>query len=418
MAVAIRVENVSKQYRLGVVGSTTIRDDMMRWWYKMQNKENAFLQIGDKNVQNQVAESPYIWSLKNINFDINQGDVVGVIGKNGAGKSTLLKLLSKITAPTTGVIKIKGKVASLLEVGTGFHPELTGRENVYLNGAIMGMNRLEITHKLDEIINFAGVERYIDTPVKRYSSGMYVRLAFAVGAHLDPEILIVDEVLAVGDAEFQNKCIGKMQDISRKEGKTVLFVSHNINSISTLTKKSIVLERGEVKFYGKTYEAIAKYFSSSNNIQKAYNANYNNEKAKITNVEIYTTYADGTQVAEDKLRIKFEIETGESLKNAGIAFQIKNHLDTPIVHIWLFDSEKPFLREKGKHIYECLIPKLRLYIGNYTLSVFLAENSGTEFIEKIEQICPFNIQVIEKHRDFEWQENSCSYFEEFYWEKK
>ncbi len=257
----ISVENLSKQYRLGMVGSGTLREDLVGWWYKVRGKEDPYLKLGETNTRDAKAGSDYVWALKDVNFEVKQGEVLGIIGKNGAGKSTLLKLLSRVTAPTTGCIKAKGRIASLLEVGTGFHPELTGKENVYLNGSIMGMRREEITRKLDEIIDFAGVERYIDTPVKRYSSGMYVRLAFAVAAHLEPEILIVDEVLAVGDAEFQKKAIGKMEDVSSGQGRTVLFVSHNMKAVSTMCSRTLLMEDGSIAFNGNTDEAVDRYLS-------------------------------------------------------------------------------------------------------------------------------------------------------------
>src|SRR5476651_1152442 len=234
MAKAIKVENLSKMYQLGNFGTGTISRDLERFWAKMRGKEDPFLKIGEINDRSQKGESDIVWSLKDINFEVQQGDAVGIIGRNGAGKSTLLKVLSRVTSPTTGSVKIKGRVASLLEVGTGFHPELSGRENIFLNGAILGMRKAEIKRRFDEIVDFAGVERYIDTPVKRYSSGMYVRLAFAVAAYLESDILIVDEVLAVGDAEFQKKCLGKMGDISKGEGRTVLFVSHNMGTVAQL----------------------------------------------------------------------------------------------------------------------------------------------------------------------------------------
>jgi lipopolysaccharide transport system ATP-binding protein len=259
MATVIKVENVSKQYRLGNVGSGTMRDDLTRWWYRMQGKEDPLLKIGSTNDRSQKADSDYVWALKDINFEVQQGDVLGIIGRNGAGKSTLLKILSKTTAPTTGSVKVKGRIASLLEVGTGFHPELTGRENIYLNGAILGMRKHEITRKLDEIIDFAGVERYIDTPVKRYSSGMYVRLAFGVAAHLESEILIIDEVLAVGDAEFQKKCLGKMGEVSKGEGRTVLFVSHNLGAINALCKTGILLLNGKLSKSGLIDDVSKQY---------------------------------------------------------------------------------------------------------------------------------------------------------------
>lgn len=260
MPTAIEFNNISKLYRLGLVSSGTLSNDLKRWWQmNVLGKEDPFLKVGSVNDRSKTADSDYVWALKDIDFKVEQGDVVGIIGKNGAGKSTLLKLLSKVTAPTTGTIKAKGRIASLLEVGTGFHPELTGRENIYMNGTILGMTKKEIDGKLDEIVDFSGCERYIDTPVKRYSSGMTVRLGFAVAAHLDPEILVVDEVLAVGDAEFQKKAIGKMQDVSRGEGRTVLFVSHNMTSVKNLCKTGVLLSNGTVEYSGQINEVIDKY---------------------------------------------------------------------------------------------------------------------------------------------------------------
>jgi len=257
--IVLDVENVSKQYRLGEVGTGTLQHDLKRWWANVRGKEDPFLKIGETNDRTQKGNSDYVWALKDINFQIEQGQAVGIIGRNGAGKSTLLKLLSRVTKPTTGSIKYKGRIASLLEVGTGFHPEMTGRENVYLNGAILGMTRKEIKRKFDEIVDFAGVERYIDTPVKRYSSGMYVRLAFAVAAYLESEILIVDEVLAVGDAEFQKKCLGKMSDVTKGEGRTILFVSHNMDSISRLCTEGVYMKNGQINNVGEISNIINDY---------------------------------------------------------------------------------------------------------------------------------------------------------------
>ena len=264
MSTAIEFDNISKLYRLGLVSSGNLSNDLKRWWQmNILGKEDPFLKVGSVNDRSKAADSDYVWALKDINFKVEQGDVVGIIGKNGAGKSTLLKLLSKVTGPTTGTIKAKGRIGSLLEVGTGFHSELTGRENVYMNGAILGMTKQEITRKLDEIVDFSGCERYIDTPVKRYSSGMMVRLGFAVAAHLDPEILVVDEVLAVGDAEFQKKAIGKMQDVSQGEGRTVLFVSHNMGSIKALCKHGVLLEYGQVKYSGEINDVVNFYIKDN-----------------------------------------------------------------------------------------------------------------------------------------------------------
>lgn len=267
--VAIKIENVGKQYRLGLVTTGTLSHDLNRWWKTaILRQEDPYLKIGETNDRTTKGASDYVWALRDINMEIKKGDVVGIIGKNGAGKSTLLKLLSRVTTPTTGTIKAHGRIGSLLEVGTGFHPEMTGRENIYMNGAILGMSKQEITRKFDEIVDFSGCERYIDTPVKRYSSGMMVRLGFAVAAHLDPEILIVDEVLAVGDAEFQKKAIGKMQDVSKGEGRTVLFVSHNMASVQKLCNKGYLLQNGEVSCYGGISSVVDRYLSSIERHQK------------------------------------------------------------------------------------------------------------------------------------------------------
>jgi lipopolysaccharide transport system ATP-binding protein len=263
MSLAIKVENLGKQYRLGQIGSGTISHDLNRWWAQLRGKEDPYARIGTANDRTQKAGSDYVWALNDINFEVEQGDAVGIIGRNGAGKSTLLKILSRTTLPTTGSVKMKGRIASLLEVGTGFHPEMTGRENIYQNGAILGMTRHEIKRKFDEIVEFSGCDAYIDTPVKRYSSGMYVRLAFAVAAHLESEILIVDEVLAVGDAEFQKKCLGKMSDVAKGEGRTVLFVSHNMGAVRELCNKGIVLENGTIGFKGNLIESISRYGDSN-----------------------------------------------------------------------------------------------------------------------------------------------------------
>lgn len=257
--ISISFDNISKQYRLGTIGTGTISHDLNRWWHVVRGKEDPYLKIGETNDRSKKGTSDYVWALKDITFNVNQGEVVGIIGKNGAGKSTLLKLLSRVTSPSTGSIKARGRIASLLEVGTGFHQEMTGRENIFMNGAIMGMTKVEIKNKLDEIVDFAGIERYIDTPVKRYSSGMTVRLGFAIAAHLDPEILVVDEVLAVGDAEFQKKAIGKMKDVSQTGGRTVLFVSHNMTAVKNLCDRGVVLKDGSVAFDGSISDAIDDY---------------------------------------------------------------------------------------------------------------------------------------------------------------
>lgn len=259
----IEFNNVGKQYILGTIGTGTLSQDLNRWWANIRGKEDPYLKIGETNDRTQKGDSHFVWALRDINFKIEQGDVVGIIGKNGAGKSTLLKILSRVTSPTTGNIKIKGRIASLLEVGTGFHPEMTGRENIFMNGSIMGMTKTEIKSKFDEIVDFAGVAKYVDTPVKRYSSGMMVRLGFAIAAHLEPEILVVDEVLAVGDAEFQKKAIGKMHDVSKGEGRTVLFVSHNMAAVKSLCTTGVVLQNGMAIFNGNIDDSLKFYLNES-----------------------------------------------------------------------------------------------------------------------------------------------------------
>ena len=293
MSTVIKFENISKQYRLGLINTGTLQHDLNRWWQtNILRREDPYLMIGETNDRSKKGTSEYVWALRNIDFEVNQGDVLGIIGKNGSGKSTLLKILSRITTPTTGSIKARGRIASLLEVGTGFHEELTGRENIYLNGCIMGMTKSEITRKLDEIIDFAGVARYIDTPVKRYSSGMTVRLGFSIAAHLEPEILVVDEVLAVGDAEFQKKAIGKMQDVSRGGGRTVLFVSHNMGAVRKLCKTGVLLENGTIKHSGKITDVIEHYLEAADvqtdvycpkdNVVKEVSARQNRDKIELT----------------------------------------------------------------------------------------------------------------------------------------
>ena len=292
MATAIEFNNISKIYRLGLVSTGTLAHDLKRWWtMSIRGKEDPYLTIGETNDRSTKGESEYVWALKDIDFKVEQGDVVGIIGKNGAGKSTLLKILSKVTAPTTGTIRARGRIGSLLEVGTGFHPEMTGRENIYMNGTILGMTKAEVSKKLDEIIDFSGCERYIDTPVKRYSSGMMIRLGFAVAAHLDPEILVVDEVLAVGDAEFQKKAIGKMKDVSKGEGRTVLFVSHNMDAILNLCPRSILMSNGKIAFESNTMDVINTYLSNSAT-EYSFTNTSENDKVTIKKIEYIGTNDD------------------------------------------------------------------------------------------------------------------------------
>ena len=308
MATAIEFNHVGKQYRLGLVSTGTISHDLNRWWQTaILRKEDPYLKIGSVNDRTQKADSDYVWALRDIDFKVEQGDVVGIIGKNGAGKSTLLKLLSKVTAPTVGTIRARGRIASLLEVGTGFHGEMTGRENIFLNGAILGMTKQEINSKLDEIVDFSGCERYLDTPVKRYSSGMTVRLGFAVAAFLDPEILVVDEVLAVGDAEFQKKAIGKMQDVSRGEGRTVLFVSHNMASMLQLCKTGVLLEQGMVKNIGEITPIVNQYVNES--VEMTYEISLADRKDREGNGKLKLVGAYLENLAGQKVG---SVKTGDS----------------------------------------------------------------------------------------------------------
>jgi lipopolysaccharide transport system ATP-binding protein len=338
MGKAIEVENLSKAYQIGEFTTGTLSHDLERWWALARGKEDPFLKIGEINVRSSKGESNVVWSLKDLNFEVEQGEAIGIIGKNGAGKSTLLKVLSQITTPTSGTVKMKGRVASLLEVGTGFHPELTGRENIYLNGAILGMQKSEVRRKFDEIVDFSGVERYIDTPVKRYSSGMYVRLAFAVAAHLDSEILIVDEVLAVGDAEFQKKCLGKMGDITSGEGRTILFVSHMMNSVRALCPKSYLLRDGQITFQGESTQAINLYLSEkwksqdgSDHIPPEF-SEYSTGEAKFKKLALCNSKNEPKQkfFFGEELQIIFDLEVFENLSSVSIALLLVNNFGETI----------------------------------------------------------------------------------------
>ena len=314
----IEFNNVGKQYILGMIGTGTLSQDLNRWWANIRGKEDPYLKIGETNDRTQKSDSRFVWALRDINFKVEQGDVVGIVGKNGAGKSTLLKILSRVTSPTTGDIKIKGRIASLLEVGTGFHPEMTGRENIFMNGSIMGMTKAEIKSKFDEIIDFAGVAKYVDTPVKRYSSGMMVRLGFAIAAHLEPEILVVDEVLAVGDAEFQKKAIGKMQDVSKGEGRTVLFVSHNMAAVRSLCTRGIMLKNGMVEYIGTIPETLDYYLKSDVVTQQEMiidNIKWKKDCLTIDNIEINGTKETLSTITsqQEVIDVHIEGETTEDL---------------------------------------------------------------------------------------------------------
>ena len=388
MAIAIRAKNLSKQYRLGNVGSNSLKDDTRRWWARLIGNEDPLLTLGDTNDRSTKGKSDYVWALKDINFEIKQGDTVGIVGRNGAGKSTLLKILSKVTAPTIGNININGRIASLLEVGTGFHGELTGRENIYLNGAIMGMRKHEISRKLDEIVDFAGVERYLDTPVKRYSSGMYVRLGFAVAVHLENEILIVDEVLAVGDAEFQKKCLDKLKDVSTAEGRTILFVSHNMQSLRTLCRSAILLEDGLVTYEGRIDQTIEKYVSNS---KKKYLYTQKDNLIQIKNIQIGNGIKETSALEfNDSLIIKIDLFTPQKIDKPYFWLAVDSKFGSLFGANSLVDGLQ-FDSIDGDFSISYVFPNLKLMPQQYAISMGARGSDGSSFLMSSEEIATFNV---------------------------
>lgn len=374
--IALKVENVSKQYRLGEVGTGTLSHDLNRLWAKIRGKDDPFLKIGETNDRTKKGDSDYVWALRDLNFQIEQGDAVGIIGRNGAGKSTLLKLLSKVTAPSIGNIKVKGRIASLLEVGTGFHPEMTGRENIFLNGAILGMTKREIKSKFDEIVDFSGVERYIDTPVKRYSSGMYVRLAFAVAAHLESEILIVDEVLAVGDAEFQKKCLGKMGDVSKGEGRTVLFVSHNMAAVKELCNAGIVMANGQLLYQGSSMEAVIEYQKDSNKVNSYHcddlNSALGNDNIKICHFSVEPIFGEIISISSG-INVKLNFYNDKPSINLDVTFELRSTEEVVVFHVCALvcvsnDSKR------GHYDLDFNIPSNLLNAGSYYFKLIFGES--------------------------------------------
>lgn len=403
MESVIKIEELGKLYQLGTIGTGTLSRDMEKWWARMRGKEDPFLKLGEINDRTKSQNENFVWALKDVSFEVKKGEVLGIIGRNGAGKSTLLKLLSKVTKPSVGRIKVKGKIASLLEVGTGFHPELTGRENVFLNGAIMGMARFEIQSKFDQIVEFAGVERYIDTPVKRYSSGMYVRLAFAVAAFLEPEILIIDEVLAVGDAEFQKRCLGRIKEVSESDGRTILFVSHNLGSIHTLCTKALWLDKGTVKQIGTPGEVIKSYNQTTIEnagefvrdkdpgnkplwFERIYITDWKNEKKSIF-------------LHDEDIFIHYEI--GNNLSWSDNPYNLFcTILDENGQRIFSAESEvlkdnKTVLKIKGN----------MLVRGNYSLETFIHKPMVVQ-VDKLKEVCLFNIvdngSALNIHGDYDY----------------
>ncbi|WP_026839475.1 polysaccharide ABC transporter ATP-binding protein [Gillisia sp. JM1] len=410
MSIILKAENISKQYRLGTVGTGTISDDFKRWWCNVRGLEDPFLKVGGVNDRSAKATEDYVWALRDINFEVKTGEVLGIIGKNGAGKTTLLKILSRVTSPSTGSIKTRGRIASLLEVGTGFHGELTGRENIFMNGAVLGMSKPEIKRKLDEIIDFSGCEMYIDTPVKRYSSGMTVRLGFAVAAHLEPEILVVDEVLAVGDVDFQKKAIGKMQDLSQGEGRTVLFVSHNMASVRSLCDRGLVLKNGLVTFEGDIQSSVENYLNDDLNKSWHYKNPKPNIRSHINLIEIITSSPKGIHDFNEDITIKIELYCERKIIAPAVSYQILNSDNIPLIHELILNEENTFCQEKGNYCLTSKIKNLKLYQGVYKLNVFFADNFSKNRLDAVTEECKFEI-INMKKRPYYWHNGSAIYKE-------
>jgi lipopolysaccharide transport system ATP-binding protein len=394
--IVLKVDNISKQYRLGQVGTGTISHDLNRFWSKVRGKEDPYLKLTEKNDREKAGDSDYVWALKNASFELRRGEVLGVIGKNGAGKSTLLKLLSRITSPSSGSIKMKGRISSLLEVGTGFHLELTGRENIFLNGAILGMTKKEIASKLDEIVEFSGCLKYLDTPVKRYSTGMVVRLGFAVAAYLESDILVVDEVLAVGDQEFQNKCIGKMQDISNA-GRTVLFVSHNLNSIKNLCTKGLLIENGESVYFGDINTTINKYLNSSESKFEqsidlsTYKSRIGNGLMKFEKVELFGDNKPTNKLfTGGSLKLKITLSS-KQLTRFKLAIHFHRLDDTWLSNITNMDSGFELTPFEGVKTFEVTFESIMFYTDTYKISLWVGDITTHEHIDFLKNCCEFEI---------------------------
>jgi len=414
----ISVENLSKRYFVGHQSNraryrySTLRDVLVRETSNFTRKAVDLVR-GRQVVEGDEVEE--FWALKDVTFDVKQGEVVGIIGRNGAGKSTLLKILSGITEPTAGRVELRGRVASLLEVGTGFHPELTGRENIRLNGAILGMKRAEIRRKFDEIVAFAEVERFLDTPVKRYSSGMYVRLAFSVAAHLEPEILLVDEVLAVGDADFQKKCLGKMEDVARREGRTVLFVSHNLAAIADLARKGILLSSGSIVANGPVSDAITAYLSAKG--QPVYVASENATSVPhIKRVEVSTSESNAVHEFGKPLEVKFLISHAHPMLKGCFSFHIINQFQHSAVHAWALYPDFIYGSKPGETVLTCRFPSLKLNVGRYHIRTHLSEPPGMERYQTLDGLCPFDVVRTASTRLWAWEPAHCVYHEDWNWD--
>lgn len=407
MKTVIKCEDVSKLYRLGQVSTGSLAHDVNRWWHTFRGKENPYLKIGETNDRTASGNSEYVWALKDIHFDVKQGEVLGIIGRNGAGKSTLLKILSRTTAPTTGNVRIKGRVASLLEVGTGFHPELSGRDNIFLNGAILGMTKREIKSKFDEIVDFAGVERYIDTPVKRYSSGMYVRLAFAVAAHLESEILIVDEVLAVGDMEFQKKCLGKMSDVSSKDGRTVLFVSHNIDSIRRLCNTGLLISKGQMQLMDSINNVIDEYKKHlpniiSDDLTKGFNRPFkHNYSMQVEIVDVEMINNDNLVTTRGAIELKITLHSKIKLSGGRVSVSFLNSLGEPVGV--LFGPSEINLEDGETGVYLITISAHNLAMGVYYINLGIGFGNALSSIQDfdfVKDAVVFTIENFDEHNSY------------------
>ena len=418
--IVIAAEGVSKRYLVGhkaarSVTLDTLREVIVRETRSFARKAADMIR-GRQVIQGDEVEE--FWALKDVSFDVARGEVIGIIGRNGAGKSTLLKILSRIVEPTEGRVTLRGRAASLLEVGTGFHSELSGRENIYLNGAILGMTRNEIRRKFDEIVAFAGVERFLDTPVKRFSSGMYVRLAFAVAAHLEPDILIVDEVLAVGDAEFQKKCLGKMEDVSRREGRTVLFVSHDMASVGALTHRAILMEAGRIAAIGPTEDVVSSYISKSR-VSGVYvrPPEQATSAPHISRVEVLTSELNNMHRFGEPLEVKLWIRHDTPMPKGCLSLQIVNQLQQAVVRACAFYPDVEFGSQKGETLLICRFPSPRLNIGQYYLRLNLSEPPGQGSYEWLDGICQFEVVQSSEIKRWGWHQNDCMYHEDWQWTK-
>jgi lipopolysaccharide transport system ATP-binding protein len=413
--VSVRAQNLGKWYR---IGERAHDKDVRAAVNAALIAPFRMIRSGQAPQIRRRTPPPSIWALRNVSFELHQGELLGIIGLNGAGKSTLLKILTRITEPTEGTADMRGHVRALLEVGSGFHPQLTGRENVYLNGAILGMKRAEVTRKFDEIVAFAEIERFIDTPVRWYSTGMYARLAFSVAAHLEPDVLIVDEVLAVGDVGFQRKCIDKMGAVAAG-GRTVIFVSHMLFAIEQLTERCLVLKDGGLVFDGATADAIRLYESflkDPNERAAAYDAPSSMAHNHLTSARVRTSEPHGVHRWGEPITFEFDLQVTEPYSSLCFSFQVLNAQKQPVCQFWLYDADVPYRRQEGQFRLQCSVPKLRLYMGSYTLRTMLTERRSNTAIESLQDICPFEVSMQGVHREeYPWEPGSAVYLEEARW---